>query len=135
MIQIYTNKEQDRQFYALMGEYFASLDIAKEMERQIYNKSNSVWVVLQDGGGNVMGFASVFDNNTHYFIDNVYVLPPFRGFKLATKLIKIILTYFPILKEKPLKAIANNPKMIHLFNKYGFKEVGNNGKWKKFKKD
>ena len=40
---------QNRDFYALMGPHFASLDIAKELERQVYNKPNTGWVV--DGVG------------------------------------------------------------------------------------
>lgn len=136
MIQIYKNNEQDQHFYSRMGKYFASLDIAEELERQLYNKDNSVWFVVYDNEtGEVMGFASIFEYKTYDFLDNVYVLPKHRGKGYCSRIMKeIITTYYPN-TPKPLRAIAINPKMIHLFNKYGFKEVGNNGKWKKFEKN
>ena len=61
---------QDRDFYALMGPHFASLDIAKELERQVYNKPNSGWVV-DCVGFNAYGFVSVHAENNRYFIDNL----------------------------------------------------------------
>ena len=121
---------QDRDFYALMGPHFASLDIAKELERQVYNKPNTGWVV--DGVGfNAYGFVSVHAENNRYFIDNLYVLPEFRNKGIARKLIEKVCDVY---SDKPLRCIACNPYALKVFERFGFVEVGERGKYKKLEK-
>ena len=127
MIRVFKSNNQDERFYALMGKHFASLDIAKELERQIYNKPNSTWY-LSTVRGMVMGFAAVFENNKHYFLDNLYVLPEFRGDRVASEIVQAIVEDFP---DKPIKCVANNPYALNIFYSLGFDEVGRNGKYKK----
>ena len=121
---------QDRDFYALMGPHFASLDIAKELERQVYNKPNTGWVV--DGVGfNTYGFVSVHAENNRYFIDNLYVLPEFRNKGIAGKLISKVCDEY---SDKPLRCIACNAYALKVFERFGFVEVGERGKYKKLEK-
>ena len=127
MIRIYTNDSQNADFYAIMGKHFASLDIAKELERQIYNKDNSVWY-LSTYRNTVIGFAAVFDNGKYYFLDNLYVLPEFRNDGTARELVTEIVSDFT---DKPIKCVANNPYALKIFHSLGFVEVGQNGKYKK----
>ena len=131
MIRIYTSNKQDDSFYAIMGRYFASLDIAKELERQLYNKANSVWYIFADDYGSLAGFAALFDNGNHYFLDNLYVKPRFRGIGIAKGIVhKIVSDY----TDKPIKCIANNPYALKIFGSLGFEEVVQNGKYKKLRK-
>lgn len=127
MIRIYTSDTQNADFYAVMGKHFASLDIAKELERQIYNKDNSVWY-LSTYRNTVIGFAAVFDNGKYYFLDNLYVLPEFRNDGTARELVTEIVSDFT---DKPIKCVANNPYALKIFRSLGFVEVGQNGKYKK----
>lgn len=127
MIEIYRNEQQNGGFYLEMGQYFASLDIAKELERQLYNKENSVWYLSYDIG-TLAGFAALFDNGKYYFLDNLYVLPNFRNDGIAREIVAEIVSDHT---DKPIKCIANNPYALKIFYSLGFEEVGQNGKYKK----
>ena len=127
MIRIYKSEYQRADFYAEMGEYFASLDIAKELERQLYNKKNSVWYV-SDQDGFITGFAALFDNGKYYFLDNLYVLPEHRNNGIAREIVTEIVSDYT---DKPIKCIANNPHALKIFYSLGFEKVGNNGKYTK----
>lgn len=127
MIQVFKSDSQDEGFYALMGRHFASLDIAKELERQIYNKDNSVWY-LSTHGNQILGFAALFDCGKHYFIDNLYVFPQYRNDGAAREIVSEIVSDYT---DKPIKCVANNPYALKIFHSLGFVEVGQNGKYKK----
>lgn len=127
MIRIYMSDCQNEEFYAQMGKYFASLDIAKELERQIYNKENSVWYI-STYKRTILGFASLFDNGKYYFLDNLYVLPEHRNDGVARELVTEIVSDHT---DKPIKCIATNPYALKIFHSLGFQEVGQNGKYKK----
>lgn len=130
MIKVFKSEYQNADFYAKMGQYFASLEIAKELERQIYNKDNSVWYVATFRNS-VLGFASLFDNGKYYFLDNLYVLPECRGQGTAKEIIGEIVADH---SDKPIRCIANNPYALKIFFGVGFVEVGKNGKYKKLVK-
>ena len=130
MIRAYTSDCQNDQFYAIMGRHFASLDIAKELDRQIYNKEKSVWY-LSTYRNTVMGFAALFDNGKYYFLDNLYVFPEFRNDGTAKEIVTEIVSDH---SDKPIKCIANNPYALKIFHSLGFVEVGKNGKYKKLVK-
>lgn len=127
MIVIFNSEENESVFYSLMGKFFASLDIAKELERQVYNKDNSVWY-LSCFDNEVMGFAALFDNGKHYFLDNLYVLPQYRNEGVAREIVCEIVSEHT---DKPIKCIANNPYALKIFHSLGFEEVGQRGKYKK----
>ena len=127
MIRIYTSDFQGEEFYAKMGKHFASLDIAKELERQIYNKDRSVWY-LSTYKNTVLGFAALFDNGKYYFLDNLYVFPEHRNDGIAKELVAEIVADHT---DKPIKCVANNPYALKIFYSLGFVEVGQNGKYKK----
>lgn len=130
MIRIYKSDCQDKNFYAIMGQHFASLDIKKELEQQLYNKENSVWY-LSMYKGHIIGFAALFDNGKYYFLDNLYVLTDYRNENVATEIVKEIVSDYT---DKPIKCVANNPYALKIFYKLGFVEVGQNGKYKKLVK-
>ena len=127
MILIYNSDFQNEGFYADMGRYFASLEIAKELERQLYNKPNSEWYIECENG-TINGFVAVFDNGNHYFIDNLYVLPEYRNNGIASVLVCAAVNDHT---DKPIKCIANNPYALKIFSCLGFVEVGQRGKYKK----
>lgn len=132
MIRVFKSKEQDAHFYAAMGKYFANLDIAKELERQLYNKDKSIWYVDFDNEtGEVRGFASLFDSGKYYFLDNLYVLAKFRGGGVAKNIVSQLVFDN---QDTPIKCIANNPYALKIFKGLNFVEVGVNGKYKKLVK-
>ena len=128
MIRIYRSEYQNAEFYSKMGKYFASLEIAKELERQLYNKPNSVWY-LSTFKNSILGFAALFDNGKYYFLDNLYVLPEHRREGTALEIVSEIVSNHT---DKPIKLIANNPYAIKIFSSLGFEEDGRNGKYQKY---
>ena len=130
MIRLFRSDIQGRDFYKLMGPHFASLDIAKELERQVYNKPNTNWLIAVNRF-EAIGFVSVHDGSKRYFIDNLYVLPKFRKRGIAEELIEEVCE---IHSDKPLHCIACNPYALKIFKKFGFVEVGERGKYKKLEK-
>ena len=130
MIRLFRNDMLNRDFYAIMGEHFASLDIAKELERQVYNKPNTHWFV-DVRGGKAVAFVSVRSTLTSYFIDNLYVKPAFRHKGIASGLIRNVCDKY---NNKPLRCIACNPYALKVFERFGFVEVGERGKYKRLEK-
>ena len=117
-----------------MGRYFASLGIAKELEMQLYNKPDSTWYVSIDDEvypHSVVGFAAVFDKGKCFFIDNLYVLLPYRHNGIAKHLVREIIRNHTC---KPIRCIANNPYALKIFHSLGFIEDGKNGKYQKLVK-
>lgn len=130
MIRFFASNAQGYEFYGLMGEFFASLDIAKELERQVYNKPDTDWYVI-DYDHDIAGFVSVHDAGNHYFIDNLYVLPQYRNNRWGKDLIASVCADYT---DKPLRCIACNPHALRIFEEFGFVEVGTRGKYKRLEK-
>ena len=130
MIRLFKSDMLTQDFYAIMGEHFASLDIAKELERQVYNKPNTHWFVDMREG-RAIAFVSVRSTMTSYFIDNLYVKPAFRHKGIASGLIRNVCDKY---NNKPLRCIACNPYALKVFERFGFVEVGERGKYKRLEK-
>lgn len=125
-------REQDRAFYADMGHFFANRTYAAEMGGwQFYTKPGSIWFVAYIGG-DVVGFCSAILEKTHWFYDNFYVLPQFRGIGIASKLHELRNNeIMPMMKE--IRLIVNHPAQIHKFEQYGFIQSGNRGRYRVYK--
>lgn len=130
MIRCFKPEDQNREFYAIMGRDFSSLVIAKELERQLYNKPNTTWYVVTINDI-ALAFVSVCEYKEHYFVDNLFVHVGWRNNGFASALIERVVNDFT---DKPIKCIANNSYALKIFFKAGFVEVGNNGKYKKLEK-
>lgn len=129
-MKVYKSDKQDASFYAIMGSNFASLDIAKELEQQVYNKPRTTWYVhiVNDCA---VAFVSVCEQKNNHFVDNLFVHYGWRGKGLARELIEAVVANHT---DKPLKCIACNPYALKLFDSFGFEKVGVNGKYTKLLK-
>lgn len=128
MIRVFKSENQGDKFYAMMGREFASLDIAKELERQLYNQRDTTWYIHTINNCPV-GYVSVCEFKEYYYVDNLFIHIAWRHQGLASELIERVLEDFT---DKPIKLIAANPYSIRIFEKNGFERVGNNGKWNKY---
>lgn len=128
-IKVYDSLMQDTSdFYSIMGRYFASLDIKKELESQLYNKVGSIWYLIYNDY-ELVGFCALYPTKDNYmYLDNLYVFPQYRGNGYATELISNIIKC-----HNKIHLIACNDYAIKIYKSLGFIEFGNNGKWKKFK--
>ena len=115
-------------FYFLMGKFFADRSIIKEMDCQIYNEEGMEWYVNFNKEGQIVGFASIQKkNNGTFYLDNFYVILEYRNKGIGKELLKAVLKDHP----KNVRLISRNEVAIHMFEKYGFKEYGHNGRYKK----
>lgn len=130
MIKVFKSEVQNADFYAIMGRNFASLNIAKELERQVYNAPYTTWYV-ETVNNIAVAFVSVCEHKEYYFIDNLFVHIGWRNKGYAKQFIERIVNDFT---DKPIKCIANNPYALKIFHGLGFVEVGKNGKYKKLVK-
>ena len=128
MIRVFKSDNQGDKFYAMMGREFASLDIAKELERQLYNQRDTTWYIHTINNFPI-GYVSVCEHKEHYYVDNLFIHIAWRNQGLASELIERVIEDFT---DKPIKCIAANPYSISIFEKNGFQKVGNNGKWNKY---
>lgn len=133
-VRILTEDMQDKNFYAEMGPYFASLDIKKELENQIYNKEGSTWFLLYNKS-ELLGFCAIFELKNYLYLDNFYILTEHRGNKYSNILFESILKYtsenYSGLK---IKSITKTPEMFYMFEKNNFIHTGNNGRYRKYER-
>ena len=128
-VKVYGTLEQENSsFYSIMGRYFASRDIGKELEGQLYNDKNSTWYLLYDDY-DLVGFCTLFDRNDSLYLDNLYILPNYRNCGNAEFLMKFVLET----SEKGIFCIASNDYALRIYKNLGFHVYGNRGKWLKLK--
>lgn len=132
-IEIFKEPDQTYHFYGLMGFWFSRRNMEDWAgEWPFYNQENSTWFLCLGESNQVKGFCSLFEKNTHYLLDNVYVIPEFRKQKIATELIHV--TLFQWNKSKEIRTITDNPVQEKIFKDHGFIFYGNRGKYLKYKK-
>lgn len=134
MIRIieYTVEQQDSSFYSIMGKFFAFRKYAHEMGGwQFYNKDNTVWFLmyLED---ELIGFCSLFNENTHVYFDNAYIFKEFRGHGYSRQLFDARLTCARNL-QKEIRVISDNPRQIHNYIRNGFEFYGKRGRYGKYR--
>ena len=100
MVVKMTNKHKE--FYKLMGKFFGSREIEKELNDRIYDDKNKVWYIYVEKG-KVLAFVSINKNviKNIYAIDEIYLE---EILKRVTKEIKI--TYSTVTKAY-IKAYEN----------------------------
>lgn len=131
-IIIYEQEQQKKSFYSIMGYYFASLDIKRELESQLYNKDNSTWFLAYEGV-ELVGFCSIFEEKNKIYFDNFYIIDDFRNKGYGSLLFDAMIKYCREKYTKKIEAIASNEKAVGLFEKYNFECAGNRGKYTKYR--
>lgn len=133
MIRIFTPETQDEKFYAIMGQYFAHRIYAQEMGGwQFYNKDNATWFLLFDDGV-LLGFCVLYNEKTHVFWDNFYILKQYRGQGNSRVLFDARLEYSLVI-GKEIRAITDNPIQVHNYEKNKLEHYGQRGRYKKYRK-
>lgn len=128
MILKYNEEDQNKEFYAEMGKFFADRGIIKELDCQLYNDKNTTWYIsVNENYQEIDGFISIQDKGKYNYIDNFYVVSKYRNKGIGNKLLKEVIKDYD-----NIKLISRNEAAIHLFRKFGFEEYGQNGRYKKF---
>ena len=130
--KIYEENDQNKDFYAEMGEFFANRSYAKEFGGwQFYNEPNSVWFISYISD-QIVGFCAVFNRKTHIFWDNFYILKDYRGLGISTLMIKKRFLYCQKFK-KEIRSITDNPIQMKNYKKIGMVEYGKRGRYTKYR--
>lgn len=128
----YEHEAQKEGFYSTMGRFFAYRDYAKEMGGwQFYNQDNSTWFLAYTKKNELIGFCAMFNENTHVFLDNFYILPEHRGKGYSKELFD---TRLKAAKRigKDIRAIADNEIQMKNYERNGFVHYGDRGRYKKY---
>ena len=119
MIQIkkFESDQQTSDFYAIMGEHFASLEHKKEFGGwQLYNKLDSIWFLLYDNEI-LIGFCAFFKKKDYYYLDNFMILKDFRKKGYSKILMEECLKHFNNIK---ISVMTNNEIQMRLLEKFCF---------------
>ena len=124
-IRIFTEKEQNKQFYGEMGRFFADKKFFKLFGEPLYNEPKSVWFIAYDGPM-ISGFCASYEKNTHIYLNNFYVLEEYRGTRVGSALFKKRLDYFAK-EDKQIRGMVKEERSLHLYLKNGFEVYGHRG--------
>ena len=114
MVVKMTNRHKE--FYKLMGRFFGSREIEKELNDRIYDDKNKIWYICVEKG-RVLAFVSVNKN----VIKNIYAVEEIYLEDVLKRVIKEIkVTYSTVTKS-----------YIKVYEKCGF-EISKQGGYKNF---
>jgi len=139
-INTYNSEKQNKFFYAIMGEHFASLEHKKELDGyQIYNTPTSFWFVLfeidEDSKRNtIIGFCSLIKKKNYSLLDNFIILKQFRNQKHSKTLLNYVLDFAQNHKVT-VKAIIKNQYMKKNFEKLKIKKLYDKGTYSVYQRE
>ena len=131
MLKIKKTNERNKDFFKEMGLYFSRKEIIKEMDCQIYSNEKMTWYIAYIEN-TLIGFLSIEEKEKYVYIDNFYIINKYRGYGYGKELFNESLKDF-IFEEKPIRLITSNKYAKKIFEDFGFKENGKNGKYYKMK--
>lgn len=107
-------------------DYLEKLTLEK-CEEWAFQWPENTYVALDNG--KVIGFVCCFGKSNGAQdvgeVDAIYVLSEYYGTGVAQKLMDFGLDKLKQYSHKELWVLKNNPRAIHFYKKYGFKEDGN----------
>jgi GNAT superfamily N-acetyltransferase len=130
-IKTYTEAQQTKSFYGLMGPFFADKTFFKTFGEPLYNEPGSIWFVMFEGTM-VTGFCTAFQKKKHILLNQFFVLDQYKGKGCGSKLFNARLKYLKDMGE--LRAMVKDEKSLHLYKKNGFVIYGQRGYYNLVKK-
>jgi len=123
-IKTYTEAQQTKSFYGVMGPFFADKTFFKTFGEPLYNEPDSIWFVMFEGD-EVIGFCTAFKKKTHVLLNQFYVLDKYKGKGCGSKIFNTRLKYLK--NEEELRAMVKDERSMHLYKKNGFDVYGQRG--------
>ena len=128
-LQVYSDHEGD--FYARMGPFFATRAYVKEMGGwQFYTLPGAAWFVCLSDSNQIQGFCSLVPKKGYLLLDNLFILPEYRGLKLSNRLMASAIAYAEGLHQE-IRCITRNPTQLEKFIQIGFEFTGTRGGYTK----
>ena len=119
-------------FYGYIGEFFAEKQYKNELP-YLYNNNNRCWRLYFNKKDMLIGFCYYQEKNKNtVHLGGLYVLKEYRKNGFGTIIIKDCINLF---QDKTLQSTTNNPIVINMRKKQGFKEVSKKGSYITLKKE
>lgn len=123
-IKRYKHGEGD--FWNLMGPFFASAAVRRELEIAMSSDENYIWFLALDGGA-VIGFAALEMNGEVAILRHAYVVPERRANGIYVKILAARLDYAKT--RASLLKVTADPEMTETLKAQGFEVVSHRGKF------
>jgi GNAT superfamily N-acetyltransferase len=127
-----TNKEEG--FYSMMGPFFGSRKVAKELGMPLWD-DDRIWIIILDEG-KVIGFCSfvIHKSRKKATLKSGYVLDEYRGQGIYNALFKARMNILIDLGvEKLISTTTEKSRKTH--ERFGFTHTINKGKYRVYEKD
>lgn len=133
-IIVYKPHEQNKEFYSIMGYYFAHKKYAYEMGGwKFYSKEGITTWFLAYVDNILVGFCALFEETTHLFMDNFYIIKEYRGKGYSRTLFDYRLNYAKINFKKEIRAITDNVLQEKNYIRNNMEYYGLRGHYKKYR--
>ena len=126
--RIFEEKDQNDEFWIMMGPFFGSRSVRKELP-YIMNQPGQTWFVICENK-TVIGFVSGLLRKDYWYLDNIYVIPEYRHQNLLSRLIMRFMTYYA--HQDPTKKVrleTQNPIIREYFLKHAFTQYKPGKSW------
>jgi len=130
-IKIFTEEQQGKNFYGLLGPYFADKGFVKIFGEPLHNEPGSIWFVMLEGE-EVAGFCTIFKRKNYSFLNQFFMRDGFKGQGNGSKLFTSRLQYLD--GENEIRAMVRDDRSKHLYNRSGFEVYGKRGSYDLMKK-
>lgn len=126
-VRIYGDGNKGPEFWKLMGYFFASRKVRREMPYLIDDDGYTWFVAVE--GKTVVGFSSCHtDKSKTGHLHGIYVVDEHRRKGIASRLVHERLDWMRAHGVSKFKAVAS-PKSHTVLLRAGFAEIGNKGKY------
>lgn len=124
---------EDKEFYSVLGWFFGSRQIARELGMPIYDDDNRVWVVAMFSADPV-ACSSIELKGSRAAIKSAWVRPEYRGKGIYSGMLSERLKIAESAGVKIITATATEASKKALL-KYGFEHIGMRGKYYLMRKE
>lgn len=134
MKYVRTNRDEKR-FYSLMGWFFGSRLVAKELGMRIWDDPNREWIVVLDDEKPIACASIEFmKTGDKAAMKSGWVHPDYRGQGIYDKMFSMRMD---IAKERGVQVLTATitEKSRNTHFRYGFRKVGNRGRYELMKKE
>lgn len=123
-IKVFTEEQQKKTFYSLMGPFFADKSFLKVFGEPLHNEPGSIWFVMLEGE-EVAGFCTAFKRKKYTFLNQFYMRDGFKGKGNGSKLFSYRLEHLK--GEGEIRAMVKDERSRHLYDRSGFEVYGQRG--------
>lgn len=127
-VQIKQFNQEQPGFWDLMGRYFASAQVQKDLGIPMVSDETHTWFVAVQGD-QVLGFAALVPSKKAAQIRRDYVLPEYRDSDLHRQLLAAAIAS-DMAKGRPILGSAN-PTQVATYKSLGFVEDATVGQYKR----